>query len=235
MKVPHMKNVLLAAALLTTPAFAGGTIAGTVGFKGTAPKAEKLKLATDPGCKATDADDPSFKLSKDGKAVQEVFVRITKGAPAGGAAPANSVVIDQQGCLYHPFIQGAVRGQKLQVKNSDGTLHNVHAFAGTEKNAKTIFNSAQPPKAKDLEKAVKSDGDVVKLKCDVHPWMTAYVIYSDHPYFAVSGADGKFEIKDVPPGTYTVETWHEKLGTSSAEVKVEDGKTADPKFVLANK
>jgi hypothetical protein len=104
-------------------------------------------------------------------------------------------------------------------------MHNVHAFAGT----KTLFNAPQQPKAQPMEKEAKT-ADVVKLQCDVHPWMKGYVVYGKSTLFAVSGADGAFEIKDVPAGKYTIEAWHEKLGTQTAEVTVEDAKPADPKL-----
>jgi hypothetical protein len=127
--------------------------------------------------------------------------------------------------MYRPRVQGAVDGQKIEFKNADQTMHNVHAFSGT----KTLFNAPQQPKAAPMDKEVKAS-DVVKLQCDVHPWMRGYVVYSKSPLFAVSKADGTFEIKDVPAGKYTVEAWHEKLGTQKAEITVEDGKAADPKL-----
>ena len=97
-----------------------------------------------------------------------------------------------------------------------------------------MFNQAQPPKAAALAKALPADGDVVKLKCDVHPWMVSYVVVSKGP-FSTSGEDGAFEIKDVPPGKYTVEAWHEKLGAQTSEITVEDGKTAQLAFAFAAK
>ena len=133
--------------------------------------------------------------------------------------------------MYSPRVQGAVEGQKIDITNADGTLHNVHAYAGT----KTLFNQAQPPKSKELEKDAPKDTDVVKLKCDVHPWMTGFIVINKTPYFAVTKDDGKFEIKDVPAGTYKLEAWHEKLGTQTAEVKVEEGKAADAKFSFGDK
>jgi hypothetical protein len=133
--------------------------------------------------------------------------------------------VDQEDCMYRPRVQGAVDGQKIEFKNSDQTMHNVHAFSGT----KTLFNAPQQPKAAPMDKDPKAT-DVVKLQCDVHPWMRGYVVYSKSPLFAVSKADGTFEIKDVPPGKYTVEAWHEKLGTQKAEITVEEGKAADPKL-----
>ena len=114
-------------------------------------------------------------------------------------------------------------GQKIEVHNSDPTLHNVHAFQGK----KTVFNMGQPAKARPIVKSIAADADVVKLKCDVHSWMVSYVVVAKSPFFAVSGEDGRFEIKNVPPGRYTIEAWHEKLGTKTAEVTVEEGKTAE--------
>jgi hypothetical protein len=127
-------------------------------------------------------------------------------------------------------VQGALEGQKIEFKNGDQTMHNVHAFSGT----KTLFNAPMQPKAAplDKEKEVKGVTGVVKLQCDVHPWMKGYVVYDKTPLFAVSKADGTFEIKDVPPGKYTIEAWHEKLGTQTAEVTVEEGKPADPKIAF---
>jgi plastocyanin len=231
MNLKKMNSLLATGALLaSSAAFAGGSIAGTVAFNGTAPKMEKLNRKADPVCAKTEANDETVLLSKDGKAVANVVVRITKNAPAGGKVPAEPVTIDQKECLYHPRVQAAMEGQKIQIKNSDGTLHNIHAYAGT----KTLFNQAQPPKSKDIEKDLKA-ADVMKLKCDVHPWMTAYVVLNKNPYFATTNTDGKFEIKDVPAGKYTIEAWHEKLGTQTAEVTVEDGKAADPKIAFSDK
>ncbi len=231
MKVSNWKAVVASIAVLASgKAFAAGSIAGTIGYTGAPPKAEKLNRKSDPVCAKTEVVDPTVTLSKDGKALANAVVRITKNAPAGGKAPAEPVIIDQQQCMYSPRMVCAVEGQKMAIKNSDGTLHNVHAYSGT----KTLFNQAQPPKSKDIEKPAK-DGELIKLKCDVHPWMTAYIAVTKHGFCAVTDADGKFEIKNVPPGTYTVEAWHEKLGTQTAEVKVEDGKAADPKLSFADK
>jgi plastocyanin len=227
-----LNAVIAGAALVASSAAlaAGGTIAGSIGFTGTAPKMEKLKRTSDPVCAKKEMTDETVTLSSDGKSVANVVVRLKNG-PAG-TAPADPIIIDQNDCMYRPRVQAAVEGQKVQIRNSDGTLHNVHAYG-----VKPSFNQAQPPKSKPIEKAFtrEANQDVVTLKCDVHPWMRGFVVYSKGPHFAVTKEDGKFEIKDVPAGTYTVEAWHEKLGTVTAEVKVEDGKSIDPKLSLAAK
>lgn len=226
-------NAVIAGAALAVSgaAFAaGGTISGTIGFTGTAPKVEKLKRTSDPVCAKKEMNDETVMVSKDGKGLANVVVRITS-APAG-KAPADPVIVDQNDCMYRPRVQAAVEGQKVMIRNDDGTLHNVHAYG-----VKPSFNQAQPPKSKPIEKSFtrEPNNDVVTFKCDVHPWMRGYVVYSKSPYFAVSKEDGKFEIKDVPAGKYTIEAWHEKLGTQKAEVTVEDGKSVDPKIAFANK
>jgi plastocyanin len=214
----------LVAALGTEAALANGSVKGTIGYTGAPVKAEMLKRKGDAFCAKKEFADETVLLSKDNKALANVLVRI-KNAPAGAKAPDAPVVVDQQDCMYRPRVQGAVEGQKIEFKNSDQTMHNVHAFAGT----KTLFNAPQQPKAAPMDKDPKAT-DVVKLQCDVHPWMRGYVVYSKSPLYAVSGTDGTFEIKDVPAGKYTIEAWHEKLGTQTAEITVEDAKAADPKI-----
>ena len=214
----------LAGVLGASVALANGSVKGTIAYAGAPVKAEMLKRKGDAFCAKKDFADETVQLSKDGKTLANVLVRITN-PPAGMKAPTEPVVVDQEDCMYRPRVQGAVEGQKIEFKNSDQTMHNVHAFSGT----KTLFNAPQQPKSAPMDKDPKAT-DVVKLQCDVHPWMRGYVVYSKSPLFAVSKADGTFEIKDVPPGKYTVEAWHEKLGTQKAEITVEEGKAADPKL-----
>ena len=207
-------------------AYANGSISGTVKLAGAAPALPKIKRTSDPVCSSTAQEmaDPTVSVGKDGKSLDNVVVRVigpTEKAPAG------DVVVNQHECTYEPRVQGAVEGQKIQVKNEDGTLHNVHAYDGS----KTLFNQAQPAKSPPIEKAVTAK-DVVTLKCDVHPWMRGYVVLNKNPYFAVS-KDGKFEIKDVPDGTYKVEAWQEKLGTKTVDnVKVGGGAKTEADFTF---
>lgn len=224
-----LTQVIAGAAMVCAgAAFAAGSVKGTIGYTGGPVKAEMLKRKGDAFCAKKEMADETILLSKDNKALANVLVRI-KNAPAG-KAPAEPVVVDQQDCMYRPRVQGAVEGQKVQFRNSDGTMHNIHAFNGT----KTLFNQPQQPKAAPFDKDAKAT-EVMKLQCDVHPWMKGYVVFSKSSFFAVSKEDGTFEIKDVPPGKYTIEAWHEKLGTQTVEVTVEEGKPVDPKLSFAGK
>jgi plastocyanin len=203
-----------------------GSIEGEVAFTGTAPVMQPLKRGSDPVCAKAKMNDETV-LVKDGK-LQNVVVRL-KGLPAA-QAPTEAVVVDQEKCMYRPRVQGAVKGQPIQIKNSDGTLHNVHTYVGQ----KTLFNKAQPPKAAPIAAEASQEG-VIKFKCDVHPWMTGYVVVSESAHFATSGADGAFTLKDVPAGTYTVEAWHEKLGTQETQVTVKPGEAAKASFTFSQK
>jgi hypothetical protein len=205
-------GVFLPALLVAFPAFSFGRIAGTVDFKGRALKPVTVSTP-DPACKGAVVPWE-----------RRALVRLTKNAPPG-AAPNTPVILEQKGCTYRPWLQGAVRGQKILLRNSDGTTHSVRADA----NGRTLFNVIQPPGAKDLAKDPIAT-DLVKIGCDLHPWMKAFVVISDHPFFAVTAADGSFELKDVPAGTYGIEAWNERLGFLRGEVTVEDGKSVDPKL-----
>lgn len=209
------------------PAAAGkGTIKGKVAFTGTAPDMPDLKREADPFCAKTPMKDQEVVVSNG--ALQNVAVTITKGASAG-AAPASSVQtkVDQVNCMYAPRTQTAVFGQKVEIHNSDPVLHNVHTYA----DSKTIFNRAQPKGSPSIDKEFsKEDGSVIKFKCDVHPWMTGWLVLSDNGFNAVTGESGEFELKDVPAGTYTLQAWHEKYGPKTVEVTVEADKTAEANF-----
>jgi hypothetical protein len=206
-----------------------GDVEGVVSFEGAVPEPMPIKPSSDKACAGMAAKDMSVAV-ENGK-LANVHVRLL-GTFADAAKPTAPIIIDQHQCTYLPRVQGAVEGQPISVKNSDGTMHNVHGYVS----GKTIFNTAQPMGAPPLDKSIKSEGDgVVKLKCDVHPWMTGYVVFSKHPFFATSGADGKFSIRDVPAGTYEAEAWHEKLGTKKGSVTIEPGKPAKLDFSFSAK
>lgn len=213
----------LAAALLcvSSPALAG-SIKGTVLFEGEPPERATLQRDSDPKCSKGKTDE-AIVVTK-GK-LRDVVVRIKNGTAGKHAAPAAPAFLDQQDCMYTPRVVAIVAGQKLQVRNSDNTFHNVW---GVVRN-KDLFNKPQAPKTADLslDPAATKPDDIVELKCGAHPWMHAYVAVHDHPYFAVTKPDGTFQITGLPEGKYTLEAWHPELGTKSMTVVIGKKKRAD--------
>ena len=211
-----MKRLTLtAAALLAVVGMSSaGDITGKITLKGTPPPEKAIvvdatcgKARTDQGLEA--AKTRFYAVGKDG-ALADVFVYLKSGVTAKPAVPATAAVIDQKGCEYTPYIVGAMVGQKIHVKTSDPALHNVHPTPVVAGNKE--YNKAHLPGSPPLEFSWDNQEILLRFKCDVHPWMFAYVGVVDHPYFAVSGADGSFKIADVPPGKYTVEAFHRKSG-----------------------
>jgi plastocyanin len=197
-----------------------GDITGTITLKGTPPAERELSPIRDnPDCSAMypgALPKTKFYVVGSGGELADVVVYL-KGVPsASTGASAAPVVLDQKGCLYTPQILAVQTGQKVVVKNSDPCVHNVHAKPAANPEA----NQVQMPGGADLTFTFDKPEPFLKFQCDVHPWMFAWVSVFDHPYFAVSGADGKFTIKNVPPGKYTLEAAHRKLGTQDADIEV---------------
>lgn len=207
-----------------------GTIKGVVNFTGTAPEMKVPAKRKDAEFCKTKEVKYNAVIANGGK-LKDVFVRIENGGVKGKFdVPKEPATIDQVDCMYSPRIQGAIAGQAIAIKNSDGTLHNVHTYKGVE----SWFNQAQPKGAEAISKDLE-DPSIVKFKCDVHPWMTGFVVITDHPFFAVSGDDGSFTINKVPAGKYKVEAWHSQFGLKTTEVEIADGKTADIAFSFDGK
>jgi plastocyanin len=213
-----------------------GSIAGAVSFAGTAPEKKGFSMDADPFCASANPDPTAEDIVVNGDKLANVFVYIKDGQ-AGGKnitgysfeAPAQPAVLDQKGCQYVPHVLGVQVNQTVNVLNSDETAHNVNVDA--RQNEK--FNQGQPPKGAPIVKQFKRAETVIPVKCNQHPWMRAYVGVLQHPFFAVTGADGRFEIKGVPPGTYTVVAWHEKYQqgqTMSVTVGAGAPATADFSF-----
>lgn len=203
------------------------TIKGVVSFSGKAPEMKVPAKRKDADvCKAKEVPYNAV-LVKDGK-LKDVFVRISAGGvPGEWKAPEKHAEIDQVDCMYTPRIQGVVAGQTIDIKNGDQTLHNVHAYKGTD----SLFNQAQPKGAAAISKDAPDEASVMKFSCDVHPWMRGFVVVTDHPFFAVSGEDGSFKIEKVPAGKYTIEAWHTQFGkVEKADVEVKDGGEASVDF-----
>lgn len=213
----------------TAPAAAGakgsGTIAGSVKLVGPPPEMGLTKRQGDPFCARTPMKEEEVVVGPGG-ALKNVVVRVTAGVSGRYEPPAENAVLDQSACMYRPRVQGAMAGQTLLIKNSDQTLHNVHGYKGPS----TLFNQAQVPNLGPISKKLTDVDQILKFKCDVHPWMTAYVLVSSHPFFAVTGDDGKFQIGDLPPGKYAIEAWHERYGTKTSELTVAADKPAEIAF-----
>ena len=200
--------------------YAGGSITGTITFEGKAPKMRPLKLDADPICVVNNEIAPKkeWLILDENKGVKNVLVFVTEGLNIDYLPPEEPVVIDQKGCIYSPHVLGIMAGQQLDILNNDGTLHNIHALPKVNKE----FNKAQPRSKKKLSVKFEKPEAPFKVKCDVHPWMGAYIGVFDHPCFAVSGDDGTYIISDLKPGEYVIEAWHEKLGSQTANVTVSD-------------
>jgi plastocyanin len=227
-KLPLLSTLALGVfALAGEAAAAGGTIKGTVKLDGKAPAPAPLNMKADPFCaKQPGAKDEELVVGAGG-GLKNVVVRIAKGVASPPPPPAAPAVIDQNGCQYRPRVVVAQAGQQVEIRNSDQTLHNVHTYKGTA----TLFNLAHIQGTAPIKKKFPTVGDVVKFKCDVHPWMTGWVLVTDNPFFAVTAEDGGFTLENVPDGKYTIEIWHEKLGSQTKEVTVANAPvTLDVKF-----
>lgn len=203
-----------------------GTVSGVVKFEGTAPTPEAIDMSGTPDC-AKNSTGQAFKedvVVKDGK-VQFAFVYVD--IKDAYEVPAEPAMIDQVGCRYVPHVMGIQAGQKIQIKSSDPTLHNVH-YLGKE-NGEDNFGMNKPGVK---EKTFLAEDAMLKFKCDVHPWMGAWVGVKNHPFFATSAADGSYTIKNVPAGEYDLVIHHEKLGEQRVKVKVEAGKATTQDFTL---
>jgi plastocyanin len=225
------RAALAAGVSAVAQAAAAGTITGTALYDGKVPNLKPLAVAAEPMCAKKHPTVPNEALVLGtGNAMANVVVRVVGGLPAGKSypAPTNPVTMDQVGCQYVPHVIGLMVGQPFKVLNNDGVLHNVHALPKVNK----PFNMAMPPTRKEATESFAKEEGMFVVKCDVHPWMQSYVGVFSHPFFAVTGTDGKFTIANLPAGTYEVEAWHEKLGTQKASVTVgaSDSKSAAFKF-----
>ena len=218
----NINKIIILSSVLTL-GFAGD-IQGKITFDGKAPKMKPLRMDADPVCVANNEVAPRKEwliLDEDnGLKNVLVFVKESSSNSLSGdhSLPENPAVIDQKGCVYVPHVMGVMVGQKLDILNSDGTLHNIHALPKVNKE----FNKAMPRSKKQMTVQFDKSEKPFKVKCDVHPWMGAFIGVFDHPYFAVTGDDGSYVISGLDPGDYTIEAWHEKLGSQTANVTVGD-------------
>jgi plastocyanin len=214
------------------------TVKGVVKFEGDPPPRRTVDVGAEKFCVDRRKDDPlkseTFVIGEGG-AMANVFVQVTAGLENWKFGDATGeVVLDQTGCQYVPHLLAAQVGQTLKVKNSDPIMHNVHGV--NRKTEKDEFNWAQTKAGLEDTKDLRKAGQIA-IKCDVHGWMGASLWIVKHPFFAVTGADGAFTLPKLPPGTYTIEAWHEsdKLGTRTQSVTVADGETKEIVFTFAIK
>jgi plastocyanin len=225
---------LVAVSLWPGIAHAAATVNGTVTFEGKPPSLKPLAMGADPACaKKHSSPVPDERLVLgSGNSLGNIIVWVSKGVPAGKTfpAPKTPVTLDQVGCQYKPHVQGIMVGQQYRILNSDGILHNVHSLPKVN----SQFNKPMPPTLKETTTTFPKPEPVFQIKCDVHPWMTAWIGVFTHPFFSATGTDGKFTISGLDAGTYEITAWHEVLGTQTASVTVgaSDTKAQNFKFTM---
>jgi plastocyanin len=202
------------------------SVSGTAKFDGAAPKPAKIDMSQDPACKGANAAET---IVADGGKLANVFVYVKDGlGNRTFDVPKDAVTLDQSGCRYHPHVLGVMTGQNIEIKNDDPTTHNIHPTPAANRE----WNESQPPQAAPLEKNFAREEIMLPVKCNQHPWMKMYMNVVKSPFYAVTGADGKYEIKGLPPGDYTLAFVHEKLGVQEQKVTLaaKDSKTVDASF-----
>lgn len=213
--------VVLFAALWQIDSPGASSITGSVSYTGNIADRTELRMASDPFCKRAHkgAVYSRRRLVNAQRGIANVFVYIKdfKGAVEPGES-LKPVLLDQRGCLFFPFVLGVQINQKLTIRNSDATMHNVHAL--TKKN--TEFNIGMPLKGQEETKTFTKEEVMVKIKCDVHSWMSTYIGVLPHSFYSVTEPEGTFSIANVPPGKYTLEAWHEVFGTKTKAIELVD-------------
>jgi plastocyanin len=222
--------MLVAVSVSPGVAFAASTITGSVTFDGKVPALKPLAMDADPDC-AKKHPKPVLNemlVLGGGNTMGNILVWVSKGLPAGKTfpVPKTPVTLDQKGCLYVPHVQGIMVGQAYRILNSDGILHNVHSLPKVNRQ----FNKPMPPTLKETSTTFDKPEPIFQIKCDVHPWMQAWIGVFTHPFFSVTAADGKFTISGLDPGTYEITAWHERLGTQTASITVAANETKSQNF-----
>jgi plastocyanin/predicted small lipoprotein YifL len=230
-KEPAEEQPAAASPTASTPAApidpaTAATVAGTVKFDGPAPKAAKIDMSQDANCKGSNTAENVVVADGD---LANVFVYVKEGLGNHTfAIPSDPVMLDQSGCKYHPHVLGVMAGQTVKIANSDPTTHNIHP---TPKDNRE-WNESQAPQAPALDKTFAREEIMVPVKCNQHPWMRMFLSVTKSPFYAVTGTNGKFEIKGLPPGDYTLAFVHEKLGEQDLRVTLgpKESKTVNVSF-----
>lgn len=211
--------------LLSLATFCSADVTGKIKLDGKPPEAREMDISAVKECAAQHPDgimDDTIVVNPKGELANVlVSVKADDVKSLKVAAPKDPAILDQKGCMYTPHVLPMMVGQQLRVANSDPLLHNVHSMS--EINEPFAFTQPDKDPGKVVPEQPKA-AEMFKVKCDVHPWMIAYIVVLPHPYFSVSKEDGTFAIKGLPDGDYTLEAWHEKYGTRQAKVSVKGGK-----------
>ena len=228
-----LSQLALADSYTVVPVTNGGTIEGTIKLSGSAPTIAPIVVTKNQDYCGDSIPNPVYVVGKDGGLQNvEVFLKDVTTGKALATEPVAISLVNSH-CMFRPRVQGASVGQQITISSEDPVLHNTHP-QNSETNA-TIYNIALPYKGFSVTKPLPATPQLIKVKCDAHEWMHAWIWEFDHPYFATTGDDGRFTIKDVPPGTYTLVAWQEAAGEKSMSVTVAAGKTVTADIQLAPK
>jgi hypothetical protein len=226
----------LAAVLLWPGVAVAASVTGTVTFDGKVPALKPLAMDAEPVCHKMHSGKPvpnEMLVLGSGNTMGNIMVWVSKGLPAGKTwpAPKTPVVLDQKGCQYVPHVMGIMVGQPYRILNSDGILHNIHTLPKINPQ----FNRGQPATVKEMTTSFPKPEAMLQVKCDVHPWMSAYIGVYTHPFFSVTSANGTYTISGLDAGTYEITAWHERLGTQTASITVGASDTKAQNFKFAVK